>query len=624
MPQMTHLLNSVPPLFAETKEWGAFQEEAREYEAAGNGSEDDMEAEDDHATVEDGAKDGSVGMTQADAEALDQNDAMAEDGVLDSDAEDPPRKYHSSRSSSPSPVPEQPVAQTFNLEDMRAEAQSLDDLLAAAKMAEEEAAVQANETADGGDGAAVKVKTETVDTEAMSPVLGDIAGRPTRAERGRPTRSTGTVSFLTVDEAINFPTGYIHEALIAVYEKHNLNSTVMWATVKNVRITYMADDLIKVEDACSFTLKPMPLVSKVEFDCVRDDQHLESYVAFSYDKAEVHLLVPAPRVPGEAASLRFISRAIKPSITCRNIGLKRVERFFAAPVLKVVDIAAKKVPVLAIFWGPEQVKSQSLRNAIGHYPCAVIDHLPIDGAPRALDPCFVLGGGRLRQEDDPVTEAFIHFAGIIPLSEKMKTSGPRPDFADVTLPNATLFVGPTIRLMGEGTGGFSKKRLRIMDTAGKAFKDEDDVMADVVEKRPVKIGVFGLQEKMSFVNVQEAAFRDYLFDRTVISQIKAAYDSFELFEPLRKGTGGEAFQALPGWGHGELVYSLASHITNTILAVNVSAISSMMEESFKTKSGDARSNSSIAVWSKKYKSETEVRTAPPFPPPLPPSHFPFL
>tara|TARA_B110001452_G_scaffold89786_1_gene73722 strand:+ start:169 stop:1284 length:1116 start_codon:yes stop_codon:yes gene_type:complete len=164
------------------------------------------------------------------------------------------------------------------------------------------------------------------DEEHLMALIGEMA--PVKPTKGKQTRTTGQVTFMTLAQTEAQETGQTNpKAVIGVFANHNYNSTITYHTVIKKTFHIQADALvIKLEGHNEVPLERKGAhIFKVEFLTVRDDGVHDTIVAFGAsrvfwcfggDQAELGFIVRRRATPARRGCRSSASTALLASSPC--------------------------------------------------------------------------------------------------------------------------------------------------------------------------------------------------------------------------------------------------------------------------------------------------------------------
>ena len=338
------------------------------------------------------------------------------------------------------------------------------------------------------------------------------------AVHSRPTRGTPDINLPTKADALQLKAGEWGD-IITVYSKTNLNSKKVHGEVMVLQQEVDASDgegCVKVEGDPPSTQHVTKVMAKLHFD----DDDIQDKVVLWGEGA-----VFWTKYDGELA---YIERSIKPS-GASYIGEERVFRRFG----RVVPLAPFKVneldkmcksgfSSLAVVWGPSGIQDKRLAATL-NYPGMFVTHLPCEIGPKAGDL------GCVDNAAGTVSTSF-HVVGTwVPINCAAISTGNLPNMLDI---NASSTIGIIWRFKGDQAGGFSAKRLVIVDANVASAVYSRDPLEDVASKP--RILAFQRTESQRFISINSPEQREWLLSTEASLDASTCMRSFELFKELNK------------------------------------------------------------------------------------------
>ena len=328
----------------------------------------------------------------------------------------------------------------------------------------------------------------------------------------RQTRNTPTFTMPTKADALSLKAGQWGD-IITIYEKHHLNAKKMHGEVIVLKeeVDTTTDGCVKVEGDTPGTQLVSRVMAKIHFD---DDDIQDNVVLWGKGA------VLWEKYSGDQ---QYIERSVKP-IGAKYIGEERVFRRFGAPVppapfkLNGLDAMCKAgFSSIAVVWHPSGIQDQRLAATL-NFPGLFVTHLPGETGPKAGDL------GCIDNATGTVGTAF-HVAGQwIPINAAAISTG---NLTDILNLNAVATIGIVWRLKGEQSGGFSAKRMVIVDASLASATYNRDPLEDVASKP--RILAFNRTEPQRFISIDSTEQREWLFSNEASLDVSTVLRSLEIF-----------------------------------------------------------------------------------------------
>jgi len=333
----------------------------------------------------------------------------------------------------------------------------------------------------------------------------------------RQTRNTPTFTMPTKADALSLKAGQWGD-IITIFEKPNFNAKKMHGEliVLKEEVDTTTDGCVKVEGDTPGTQLVSRVMAKIHFDDddIQDNVVLWGKGAMLWEKY--------------SGDQKYIERSVKPA-GAKYIGEERVFRRFGAPVppapfkLNELDSMCKAgFPSMAVVWNPSGIQDQRLAATL-NFPGLFVTHLPGETGPKVGDL------GCIDNATGTVGTAF-HVAGTwIPINTAAIPTGNLMDILNI---NAAATIGIVWRLKGEQSGGFSAKRMVIVDASLASATYNRDPLEDAASKP--RILAFNRTEPQRFISIDSTKQREWLFSNEARLDVSTVLRSFEIFNVVNK------------------------------------------------------------------------------------------
>ena len=338
------------------------------------------------------------------------------------------------------------------------------------------------------------------------------------AVHSRPTRGTPDVNLPTKADALQLKAGEWGD-IITVYAKPNLNSKKVHGEIMVLQQEVDASDgegCVKVEGDPPSTRQVIKVMAKIHYD---DDDIHNKVVLWGKDA------VFWTKYEGDLA---YIERSIKP-IGAPYIGEERVFRRFGSVVspapfkVNELDTMCKAgFSSMAVVWDPAGIQDKRLASTL-NFPGIFVTKSPGKTGPKAGDL------GCVDNAAGTVSTAFHVLGTWIPINTAAFSTGNLPNMLDI---NASSTIGIVWRFKGDQAGGFSAKRLVIVDANVASAVYNRDPLEDVASKP--RILAFQRTEPQRFISINSPEQREWLFSTEASLDASTCMRSFEMFNMLNK------------------------------------------------------------------------------------------
>ena len=338
------------------------------------------------------------------------------------------------------------------------------------------------------------------------------------AVHSRPTRGTPAVTLPTKADALQLKAGEWGD-IIAIYAKPNPNSKKVYGEIMVLQQEVDASDgegCVKVEGDPPSTQQVCKVMAKVHFD---DDDIQDKLVLWGEGA------VFWTKYDGKLA---YIERSIKPT-GASYIGEERVFRRFGSVVppapFKVNELDAMckaGFSSMAVVWDPAGIQDKRLASTL-NFPGIFMTKSPGETGPKAGDL------GCVDNAAGTVSTAFHVLGTWIPINTAAFNTGNLPNMLDI---NASSTIGIVWRFKGDQAGGFSAKRLVIVDANVASAVYNRDPLEDVAGKP--RILAFQRTEPQRFITINSPEQREWLLSTEASLDASTCMRSWELFNVLNK------------------------------------------------------------------------------------------
>ena len=338
------------------------------------------------------------------------------------------------------------------------------------------------------------------------------------AVHSRPTRGTPAVTLPTKADALQLKAGEWGD-IIAIYAKPNPNSKKVYGEIMVLQQEVDASDgegCVKVEGDPPSTHQVCKVMAKVHFD----DDDIQDKIVLWGEGA-----VFWTKYDGKLA---YIERSIKPT-GASYIGEERVFRRFGSVVppapFKVNELDAMckaGFSSMAVVWDPAGIQDKRLASTL-NFPGIFMTKSPGETGPKAGDL------GCVDNAAGTVSTAFHVLGTWIPINTAAFNTGNLPNMLDI---NASSTIGIVWRFKGDQAGGFSAKRLVIVDANVASAVYNRDPLEDVAGKP--RILAFQRTEPQRFITINSPEQREWLLSTEASLDASTCMRSWELFNVLNK------------------------------------------------------------------------------------------
>jgi hypothetical protein len=338
------------------------------------------------------------------------------------------------------------------------------------------------------------------------------------AVHSRPTRGTPAVTLPTKADALQLKAGEWGD-IITIFAKPNPNSKKVHGEIMVLQQEVDASDdegCVKVEGDPPSTQKVRKVMAKIHFD----DDDIQDKVVLWGEGAVFWTKY--------AGNLAYIERSIKPTGTS-YIGEERVFRRFGSVVppapFKVNELDAMckaGFSSMAVVWDPAGIQDKRLASTL-NFPGIFMTKSPGETGPKAGDL------GCVDNAAGTVSTAFHVLGTWIPINTAAFSTGNLPNMLDI---NASSTIGIVWRFKGDQSGGFSAKRLVIVDANVTSAVYNRDPLEDVAGKP--RILAFQRTEPQRFITINSPEQREWLFSTEASLDASTCMRSCELFNVINK------------------------------------------------------------------------------------------